>query len=196
MRIGFFGGCFNPPTNIHVDLARKILVSYGLDKVYFVPVGDYYSKEGLIEADHRAKMLNLAVEDDPKIEVERIAVNSKDVLYAIDTFELIQEKYKYDELFFIMGSDNFRTMPIWKRYERLISDYNIIVIERQRKELRANIRNNIFEYIPERVYDIDSTKIRQMIKEDNPEVKQYLDDKVYSYIKEHNLYKERDFYED
>ena len=196
MRIGFFGGCFNPPTKIHTDLAKKILISYGLDKVYFVPVGDYYSKEGLIEADHRAKMLNLAVEDDPKIEVERIAVNSKDVLYAIDTFELIQEKYKYDELFFIMGSDNFRTMPIWKRYERLISDYNIIVIERQRKELRANNRDNVFEYIPERVYDIDSTKIREMIQDDNPEAKEYLDEKVYNYIREHNLYKERDSYED
>ena len=189
MRIGFFGGCFNPPSKIHVDLIKKILVSYGLDKAFFVPVGDYYSKEGLISADHRLKMLKLATEDEPKIEVEDALVNAKDVLYAIDAFELLENRYKNHELFFIMGSDNFRTMPIWKRYERLISDYNIIVIERQRKELRVQSRSNVFEYIPERVYEIDSTKIREMIKNNNEEAKELLNEKVYKYIRENNLYK-------
>ena len=191
MRIGFFGGCFNPISNIHIDLAKKILVSYGLDKVVFVPVGDYYSKEGLISADHRLKMLKLATEDEPKIEVEDALVNSKDVLYAIDAFELLDNRYSNHEKFFIMGSDNYRTMPIWKRYERLISDYNIIVIERQRKELRANNRDNVFEYIPERVYEINSTQIREMIKNNNEkEAKELLNEKVYKYIQDNNLYKE------
>ena len=190
MKIGCFGGCFNPISNIHIDLAKKLIVSYGLDKVFFVPVGDYYSKNGLISAEHRLNMLKLAVEDEEKLEVEKIAVKSKAVLYAIDTFELLTQRYKEDELYFIMGSDNFRTMPVWKRYERLISDYNIIVIERQRKELRVQTRNNVFEYIPERVFNIDSTQIRQMIKRDDPEARELLNEKVYRYIQENGLYRE------
>ena len=45
MKIGFFGGCFNPPSNIHINLAKNVINEYKLDKLIFVPVGDYYDKK-------------------------------------------------------------------------------------------------------------------------------------------------------
>lgn len=157
-----------------------------MDKIYFVPVGNYYEKSSLIEAKHRYNMLKLAIED--KMDVEKIAIESKIKLYAIDTFELLKEKYNKDDIFFIMGSDNFRKMPTWKNYEKLKTNYNIIVIERERKKIRNENQKNIIEFIPEKLAEIDSTQIREMIKNNEKNVKKYLNPKVYEYIQKNNLY--------
>lgn len=150
-----------------------------------MPVGNYYTKNELIDANHRYNMLKLAIED--KMEVEKIAVESKIKLYASDTFELIKEKYNKDDVFFIMGSDNFRKMPTWKNYEELKSNYNIIVVERERKKIRNENPKNMIEFIPANLAKIDSTKIRQMIK-NNENVEKYLNPNVIQYIKKNNLY--------
>lgn len=157
-----------------------------MDKIYFVPVGNYYEKSSLIEAKHRYNMLKLAIED--KMDVEKIAIESKIKLYAIDTFELLKEKYNKDDIFFIMGSDNFRKMPTWKNYEKLKTNYNIIVIERERKKIRNENQKNIIEFIPEKLAEIDSTQIREMIKNNEKNVKKYLNPKVYEYIQKNKLY--------
>lgn len=188
MKIGFFGGSFNPPSFVHVNLANDLINKYNLDKIIFVPVGDYYQKESLINSKHRYSMLKFAIEDEPKLEIDTIAIESKVKLYATDTFKLIKEKYKNEDIFFIMGSDNFRKMPTWKDYDKIISQYNIIVIERERKEIRKTERENIFFYIPEKLQEIDSTKIREKIK-NSENIEKFLKPKVYSYIKENKLYK-------
>ena len=132
-------------------------------------------------------MLKLAIEDNKQLEIEKIGVESKIKLYASDTFKLIKEKYNKDDIFFIMGSDNFRKMPTWKNYEDLIKNYNIIVIERDRKKIRNENPKNIIEFIPEKLASADSTKIREMIK-NNENTQEYLNPKVYEYIKKNNLY--------
>lgn len=133
-------------------------------------------------------MLKLAIEDNKQLEIEKIAIESKVKLYAADTFTLIKEKYKKDDMFFIMGSDNFRKMPTWKNYEDLITNYNIIVIERERKKIRNENPKNIIEFIPEKLANSDSTRIRNMLK-NKKNVQEYLNPKVYEYIKQNNLYK-------
>ena len=187
MKLGFFGGCFNPPSNIHTNLAQDVLKHFCLDKVFFVPVGDYYSKASLVNATHRFNMLKLAIENANNIEIEDIVLNSKEKLFAIDTFKLIKQKYKEDDLFFIMGSDNFRNISSWNSYKELINDYNIIVIERERKKTRNEFKSNIFEYIPEELSTVDSTKIRNMIKTNEPTDK-YLNKEVIKYIIKNKLY--------
>lgn len=184
---GFFGGSFNPPSYVHINLAKILIQKYNLDKVIFVPVGNYYEKNELIDAKHRYNMLKLAIEDNPKLDIENIAIESKIKLYAIDTFKLIKEKYYNDDIFFIMGSDNFRKMPNWKKYKELITNYNIIVIERERKKIRNENPQNIIEFIPEKLTEIDSTKIREMIKR-NENTKEFLHPKVYKYINDNKLY--------
>lgn len=188
MKIGFFGGSFNPPSYVHIKLAKDLIKEYNLDKVVFVPVGDYYQKESLINSKHRYNMLKLAIEDEPKLEIDTIAIESTVKLYATDTFNLIKEKYKNEDIFFIMGSDNYRKMPTWKDYDKIINQYTIIVIERERKEIRNAERKNMICYIPEKLQKIDSTKIREKIK-NNEAVEMFLKPTVYKYIKENNLYK-------
>lgn len=187
MKIGFFGGCFNPPSNIHINIAKTVLKEFNLDKVIFVPVGNYYEKKEIIDEKHRYNMLKIATQNEEKLEVENITLNSERKLFAIDTFSLILEKYSQDEIFFIMGSDNFRKMPNWKEYNTLLQKYNFIVIERERKKIRNIKEKNVLCYIPEKLQNVDSTKIREFIKKDI-DISNLLDSRVYEYIKTNNLY--------
>ena len=172
VRVGFFGGCFNPPTNIHINLANNLIKEGKLDKVVFVPVNDYYKKEDLIEANHRYNMLKLATKDYDNLDVDDIEIKENRKLFAVDAFELIcnTKLTNKKEIFFIMGSDNFNKMSSWKDYEKIKDKYRYIVIERDGNE-------------------VSSTQTRDIIRNNNEEAKKYLDDEVYKYIIENDLYK-------
>jgi len=185
-KIGFWGGCFNPPSCAHIELAKEVLNNLKLDKIIFVPVGNYYEKEGLEDSKHRYNMLKLATNDNENLEVEDIEIKETKKLYAKDAFKMIKEKYFEDDIYFIMGSDNFINIHKWKDYEIIINKYKYIVI--QRPSFNVNIeKENIINYRPEQTKDISSTKIRSLL-EANGDLKKYIDKEVYKYIIENKLY--------
>ena len=167
-RIGFFGGCFNPPSNIHINLVNNLITEQKLDKVILVPVNDFYLKKDLIEFKHRYTMLKFAIHNFKNIYIDDLEKKLTKKTYAVDIFKIISEKYKDNDIYFIMGSDNFSKMKDWKNYEEL-KKYQYIVLERNKE-------------------DISSTEIRNMIK-NNELNENVLDKKVYDYIKKNNLYK-------
>lgn len=173
-KIGFFGGCFNPPTNIHINLANNLIEQGKLDKVVFVPVNDYYIKRDLASAKHRYNMLKLATKQYDNLEVDDIEIKEDRELFAVDAFEVIEDslywaKCRKNDMFLIMGSDNYNKMPNWKDYERIKDKYNYIVIDRDKKE-------------------ISSTSIRDMIRTNDKDIIEYLHEDVYKYIIENKLY--------
>lgn len=186
-KIGFFGGCFNPPINTHINIAKNLLQNNIVDKVIFVPVGNYYKKQNLISAIHRYNMLKLLCENYEKIEVENIASTHKGLLYATDTFELIQNKYgSCTDIYFIMGSDNFQKMPSWKNYEEIIKKYKFIVIERLKHEVTCNLANVIC-FNTKQDEDVSSTVIRHKLQ-NGEDVTKWINEEVLLYIQKNNLY--------
>lgn len=174
-RIGFFGGCFNPPTNIHISIANNLIEQKKLDRIVFVPVNDYYKKKELVEAKHRYNMLKLATKKYDKLEVDDIEIKQDRQLFAVDAFEVIHnsdfaKETNKDNIFLIMGSDNYNKMPLWKDYNKIKDKYNYIVIDRDEEQ-------------------ISSTKIREMIKNDDKNVVKYIPKEVYNYIIKNELYK-------
>ena len=167
-RIGFFGGCFNPPSNIHINLANKLVQENKLDKVIFVPVGDYYDKNELVSAKHRYNMLKLAIKGYSNLEVSDIELGINKKLYASDVFELIANRYIGQDIYFIMGSDNYSKMPKWKDYDYIKDRYKYIVLDR--------VENSL-----------SSSRIRKMIQE-GIDVEEYLNREVIEYIDEYKLY--------
>lgn len=168
-KIGFFGGCFNPPSNIHIKLATSLIEQKKLDKVIFVPVGDFYSKENLVEFKHRFTMLKFAIEKNDKLFVDDFEDNTNKKMYAIDAFKFIENKYKENDIYFIMGSDNYNKMENWKEYDTIkAKKYKFIILKREENQ-------------------ISSTQIRKMIKENNLK-ENILSQKVYDYIKKNKLY--------
>ena len=186
MKIGFFGGSFNPSTNIHIVIAKDLLKNGIVNKVVFVPIGDFYSKKGLIEASKRLKMLKLAVQNEKNIEIDDFETSVQITLFAKDAFKIISEKYKNDEPYFIMGSDNFVKMSNWEGYDEIIELYKYIVISRNSFKTNQT-KDNILIFTPSKSYNFDSTTVRRLIKE-NKNVSNLINANVYNYIKLNNLY--------
>lgn len=194
-KYGFFGGSFNPPTIAHERLAEEIADKFKLDKVYFVPVGNYYKKIDLIDENKRFNMLKSIKND--KIDVLDIELNSKKKLLAVDAFELINEDFSSSENYFILGGDNLEKLPTWKNATKCLNN-NIIAIQRgknlasiiaENKLLEEN-KNRIFEFNANEFYNYSSTEVREAIKSNDMEIlNKMLNKKVYFYIESNNLYK-------
>lgn len=183
-RLGFFGGCFNPPTIAHFELALKALDEAKLNKVYFVPMGDYYKKEGLLSAEIRFEMLEEMVKDDSRLEVSRIQMDQKKNLQAIDTFRLINKECRDSENFFIMGSDNYDRIGSWKDAKELLASYDYIVLSRGdfKRDNIITIETNDY------LQSMSSSLIREKIAR-GESIKGLVTNNVEKYILEKELYK-------
>ena len=198
-KYAFFGGSFNPPTIAHKTLAIKAAEKLNLDKVFFVPVGDGYKKDGLIDEKHRFKMLQLICNSNEKLDVCDIEINKNYNFKAIDVFKLIDDIYKEDEKYFIMGADNFVNILNWKNATELVSNYKFILLNRNEINLKETIKENetlnknrLNFYYMDNMNDIkiSSTCIRNEIKDEKVhDVKGMVDKNVLEYINEYNLYR-------
>lgn len=170
-RIGFFGGCFNPVTNAHISLIKDIIKSEKLDKVYFVPMGDLYSKKDLAPLFNRIDMLKIAFENEENLDILDIS-NKDKKMYAIDTFKIIDKKFPDVDRFFIMGTDNYDNIKSWKNSDDLIKNYNYIILDRTKGYTK----------------DISATLVRDKIKK-NECIEKLIPKRVIEYINEKNLYR-------
>ena len=193
MKIGIFGGSFNPPHNMHTDIANYMINQQYVDKVVFVPTGSKYAyKNNLIEEEHRYNMLEILSNKNDNIMVSDYELKGE-VVYTIDTLRHFKELYPYDEICFICGLDNFSYIDKWKNGEEILANYKIVVINRDGNDLEELLikydkyKDNIIISNME-MKDISSTYIRDNIKETD-KVKEYIDEDVLRYIQENNLYR-------
>lgn len=198
MKIGFFGGSFNPPTFAHISIAKTSIEKFGLDKVFFVPMGNSYNKPDLIDEKFRYEMLELL--KDEKIYVEDIELNRDCGFSTLEAFRLIEEKYKNKDthIFYIMGADNFEKLPNWNDSKQLIENFEYLIFERNNSHTINNIekipllnenKNNFHFFRLENYSEVSSGVIRKLIKEHNfEECKKYTKPEIIEYIKTNKLY--------
>ena len=195
-KYGFFGGAFNPPTFAHINLAKQAVIDFNLDKVYFVPVGNTYKKDGLIDEIHRFNMLKQITYNEKKLDVLDIELNKNIEYKAIDIFNIIENEYPNDELYFLMGGDNFDKISTWKSSNKLVKNFKFIIFDRDishtqilenNKLLMENKEN--FNFIENIKYkEINSKSVREHIKH-NEDISIDVPKKVLEYIIKNNLYK-------
>lgn len=196
MKIGIFGGSFNPPHKMHTDIAEYLLNNKYLDKVIFVPTGDKYSyKNNLTDACHRLKMLELATKLNHSIEVSDYELKSK-VVYTCETLEYFKKKYLGCEIYFICGTDNLSYIDEWKNGLQILNDYKILVIKRETDDIDEllekykNYSKNIIQ-VDIKMNPLSSTSIRNKIKNNEVLTDREIDKEVLNYIKKEKLYIER-----
>ena len=195
--IAVFGGSFNPPLNSHFSLAEQMIAEYeNIEKVIFVPVSLKYEKKGLIEDIHRYNMLKLVCDKNDKFEVSNIELNKDRQLFTIETLELLQKEYPENKICFVIGTDNLKDLPKWMMADKLVSKFNILVIERDRDIMEDIINGNLFLAENRSSFiklkdnirsNISSTFVREKLKR-NKSIRYFTPDEVYYYIKENNLY--------
>ena len=185
MKIGIFGGSFNPPHNMHKNIALDLINNGYVDKVIYIPVGDNYNKKELISFKDRYEMLSLMIEEYSNLDVSDIGsdINYQFTYQTLDYFKSINNK---DLIYFICGTDNLALFDTWKRYEYILNNYKLLVIKRNHDDIEYLLDkykdykdNIIITNVTPKV--LSSSFIRSNI--DNKKVKENLDHKVYKYIK-------------
>lgn len=193
MRIGIYGGSFNPPHNMHLKMAKELLARKLVDKIIFVPTGNKYPKTNLVSGMDRIKMINLMIEGNPNLEVSDYELKESQV-YTYKTLNYFKNCYSDSEIYFILGSDLLKDFKTWKNYEYILANFKILVTLRDddKKEdlekLELSKKENIV-YTNIKLSNLSSTKIREKIV--NKEItflKENLDSKVLSYIRKKHLY--------
>jgi nicotinate-nucleotide adenylyltransferase len=133
MKIGLFGGTFNPIHNCHLTIAARVRERLPLDRILFVPTGDppHKPQDGLAPASHRLEMVRLAIASDPAFSVSDVEVRKTTKSYSIETVRALHEQYGPEvELSFIIGLDAFLEFPNWRQAPELLKACRFVVVPR------------------------------------------------------------------
>ncbi len=132
MKIGIYGGTFDPVHYGHLLLAESARQQVGLDEVVFVPAGRPPHKYfwNLADASHRVRMLELATAENPFFRVDRFEIDSVETSYTIHTVEYFQQRYPGAELFLLLGEDVLRDFIHWRQPQRICEKVTPVVIGR------------------------------------------------------------------
>lgn len=184
MKIGLFGGAFNPIHLGHVKIAKEAIRQMSLDKLIVIPTGNApHKKETEITREHRFNMAQLAFKDDDKIEISDYELNREEISYSADTVEHFKKLYPNDDLFFIIGDDSYNNLSMWHEPQRILSASTLLVFEREGAEiLPPAVKINM-----ERI-EISSSEIRDNIYRGKDFIN-LLPKSVFNYIIKNNLYK-------
>ncbi len=100
MKIGIFGGTFNPIHYGHLRVAEEVRESFSMDKIIFIPAGiPPLKRHNILSGMHRLKMTELAIRGNPFFEVSDIEVRSKKPSYTFNTLKYLKKLYQKDALF-------------------------------------------------------------------------------------------------
>lgn len=188
MRIGIFGGSFNPVHLGHVALVVHLIEAKQLDQVYILPVNmsPFKTDQHLLDGKERIHLCRLAFKGVPKCKVLATEVKRGGVSYTIDTLnELLQKGYvsKQDSLFLLLGQDSLQGFANWKSKEQIVEMAEIVVASRGNS---AKVETSV-SFIETPLFDVSATEIRQRLKK-----KLYcghlLNKTVYKYIQKKSLY--------
>jgi nicotinate-nucleotide adenylyltransferase len=131
MRIGIYGGAFNPIHYGHLRTAEEVFEMLSLDKIVFMPSGRTpFDKPELERAEHRYEMVRRAVKGNRHFEVSDLEISRRGRSYTVDTIRELKGRYRNCELYFILGIDAFLDLPDWKQPDILVRLASLAVISR------------------------------------------------------------------
>ena len=196
-RIVIFGGTFNPPTRAHLDIATEALYYLDAEKVLFVPVSDLYKKDDVEISYHRVNMLNLAIGNFRRLEIDFTEVDSVKLTYTYETVEKIKSQYQDKELFLLIGADNLEDFKNWKNQRSIMENCSLLVVNRNNSSIDEIIESNeILTEFKDKIIEapieeigISSTEVRNRIASGELEgLENLVDKEVIEYIVENKLY--------
>jgi nicotinate-nucleotide adenylyltransferase len=192
MKVGLYFGTFNPIHIGHLIIANHLVEHSDLDEVWFVvsPHNPFKDKKTLLENHHRLAMVQLAIEDFPKLRASDIEFKLSQPSYTIHTLAYITEKYPKHTFSLIVGEDNLSGFHKWKNYELILQNHFIYVYPRikSNNEEEDLLKHAQIKMIEAPIVQISATSIRNDIR-NKKNVLPLLSKKVWNYIDEMNFYK-------
>jgi nicotinate-nucleotide adenylyltransferase len=196
VRVGIYGGVFNPPHHGHLVAAQEAHTQLGLDVVVWIPVGD--APHRVIESDPgaeaRMEMVELTTSGDERFRVSRIELDREGPSYTVDTLRELREREPEDELFLILGGDQALALRTWREPEQVLELATLGVFERgssTREAIGITIGRmagaDRVRFLEMPRIDISSTMVRRRAAAGTP-IRYLVPDKVANFIGAQSLY--------
>jgi nicotinate-nucleotide adenylyltransferase len=196
MRLGIFGGSFDPVHNAHLAVARACQQQAKLDQVWFTPTAIQPLKQNGPRASdaHRLEMLRLAVRDEPTWRVCSIETDRGGFSYTVDTLRQIHDELPDAELYFLVGADARNDVATWKEPQEIFRMATPLVVYRAGQPSPDLDRLKLLctshtrpQLIDMPAIDVSSSEIRQRVAAGEP-IDKLVPDAVAEFITQHRLY--------
>lgn len=173
-------------------IANYIVEFSDLDEVWFVvtPHNPHKIKKNLLKDHHRLALVEIAVEDFPKLNASNVEFHLPQPNYTVNTLVHLEEKYPHKNFCLIMGEDNLKSLHKWKNYEIILARYSIYVYPRISEgtvETQFDNHEKIIK-VEAPIIELSSTFIRKSIKR-GKNIIPMLSPEVWKYVDEMNFYK-------
>lgn len=197
MKVGVFGGTFDPPHLAHLILAEEARYQLDLERVLWIltPVSPLKPGTSISPWRQRLDLLEAALMDNPTFEISRVDIDRPAPYYAVETIEILRESHLKGELIYLMGGDSLRDLPKWERPQELVDncgaigimrrpgdEIDLVKLEQVIPSLRAKVR-----WIDAPLLEISGTQIRERFINGEP-ARYFLPPAVYQMIIDQNLY--------
>jgi len=185
-QVGILGGNFNPVHLAHLIMADQVGTSLGLEKVYLMPSNEppHVDPKETIAASHRLKMLELAIEGNPLLAIEKCELEREGKSYTFETMQFLTQKYPDTDFYFIIGGDMVDYLPKWHKIDELTQLVQFVGVKRPGYS-RETPYPIIWIDVPD--MNISSTDLRKKIAQ-GCSVNYLLPKNVLHYIQEKGLY--------
>ena len=192
MRIGVFGGTFDPPHVGHLLVANDAREALELDRLIFVPAGAQPFKVDtppVASGQDRLEMVRLAVADDADYAVDDAEINRKGLSFTVDTLEQLSERNPAARLFLLMGEDVLAGFEKWRSPARIRELATLVAVSRG--ELAGSVvdpATSAVLRVSTRRVDVSSTEIRER-RRAGKSIKGFVPESVERFIDVHGLYR-------
>lgn len=191
LRVGFFGGSFDPIHIGHLIAAQDAVEQLGLDTLTFVPTAQAPLREEAVHAGaaDRLEMIRLALGDDSRFRVSELEVTRGGVSYTCDTISELSRAHPGMRPVWLIGEDQVGKLPRWRRIAELCQATDFAYLQRPGHAQPAlpDLPHLKLHRLQSHQIEVSSTEIRQRIHEKRP-LRFLLPDPVIKYIHERNLY--------
>jgi nicotinate-nucleotide adenylyltransferase len=199
MRLGIFGGTFDPPHLGHLILGAEARAQLGLERVLWVltPYPPHKVNQPITSLEDRLDLLSAALDEDPAFEISRVDIDRPAPHYAVDTLGLLREQYPQAMLVYLMGGDSLVDLPLWHRPLDFVHScdeigvmlrpghaMNLDILEARLPGLRDRAR-----LVRAPLLEISSSDVRRRIAQGQP-YRYLLSDSVYRLVNDRHLYQE------
>lgn len=198
MRIGIYGGTFDPPHLAHIRLAEKAVDELQLSRLLWVLTDKPPHKGGepITALHYRLAMVREAIAESPQFELSRVDIDRPPPHYAVDTVRLLRQQYPAAELIYLMGGDSLRDLPTWQTpHQFMMTCDGIGVVRRPGAQFDLDgLESQIpgitpkLQFVNMPLSEISSTDIRRRVAQGR-EYQQYLQPSVFGIIQDRELYK-------
>lgn len=192
MKIGIFGGSFNPIHSGHAIIAHHIISSGAVDRLWLMVSPVNPLKVGLeqqVADTDRLRMVEMVTRPLENVETSAFEFTMPKPSYTIDTLNALQAKFPDDEFYLVTGADNWVIFNRWRNSEEILAKYHLLVYPRLGYDvvIPEELRDRV-TLVDAPIIELSSTTVRERLAQ-GLSARYYVPDEVLSYIERKGLYR-------